>query len=209
MSSSDMISKLIKYYGDHPDDFSKALETIQLAFYDMADLAEDNMPDIDPDANDDEWFTHDSAMKSFKRAFKSLTESPQPKTLNEELLEFYKDHPDNFVDDIEQLDDLNGYLKNVGNGRRHLMGELDGLLKGYSPTDMMALAAYSWDEQGKAPFNPGRDYFYWNSYAGLVSTDSRYYPDYLSNGTVEEIINNATHLHLSKGAQEIINGHKN
>lgn len=188
----------------------KALETIRVAFYSIADLAEDNMPDEADAPGIDGWATYHASMESFKRAFKTLTEGPQPTTLSEELFEFYKSHPDSFADDLESLDDLNGYLGKVGNGRRHLMGELDDLLKGYSPTDMMALASYSWDERAFATFDPGRDYFYWNNCAGIVSTDDRdYRSDYLGEHTVTEIINNAKRLHLSKGAQEIIDSHNN
>lgn len=119
----------------------------------------------------------------------------------EKLMQYYNDNPDDFADDIESLDDLNGYLSN---DRRHPMDKLDGSLEGYSPTDMLTLAHYSWDEQD-SEFNTERKYFYWNRCPGLVSTNNRdYRSDYLSDGTVERIVENATHLHLSEGAQKII-----
>ena len=119
----------------------------------------------------------------------------------EKLMQYYNDNPDDFADDIESLDDLNGYL---GNDRCHPMDKLDDSLEGYSPTDMLTLAHYSWDEQD-SEFNTGRKYFYWNRCPGLVSTNNRdYRHDYLGDGTVERIVENAAHLHLSEGAQKII-----
>lgn len=124
--------------------------------------------------------------------------------LDEKVFIYYQHHPQDFADDLEALDNLDGCLDS---DRRHAMDELDGSLEGYSPTDMMALAFYSWDEQDKGRFDPGRDYFYWNSRAGLVSTNNRdYRSDYLFDDIVSKIVKNATHLRLSKGVQEIING---
>lgn len=124
--------------------------------------------------------------------------------LDEKVFVYYQHHPQDFADDLEALDDLIGCL---GNDRCRPMDELDGSLEGYSPTDMMALAFYSWDEQCKGPFDPGRDYFYWNGRNGLVSTNNRdYRSDHLVDDIVVKIVKNATHLQLSKGVQEMING---
>lgn len=132
------------------------------------------------------------------------------KTLAEELLEYYKQNGDDFNHDIEQLDWYNGCL---GDRRLTPMDELDEI---YSSTDALEILrrAYfghdddSWTiENGERvydEFNPNRDYFYYNGYGNLVSTDELDYSDYLDIDYVSDIIDYEAQLDLSDGAQEII-----
>lgn len=127
-------------------------------------------------------------------------------TLADKLLAYYKENTEDFVSDIEELDDWNGYL---GDDKVIPMEELDELYYDATPTEILRRAFFGYDEayvnsKQDGTFNPNRDYFYFNGYGNLVSTDDRDYSDYLDEDFVQEIIDNEPDLSLSKGAQEII-----
>ena len=128
----------------------------------------------------------------------------------EKLMQFYKDNPDDFTNDIEELDSWNGCL---GDERCTPMDELDEIYQGTEPTEILRRAFFGRDDDGwhyedgekvHESFNPNRDYFYYNGYGNLVSTDEKDYSDFLDENFVEDIIENSAHLCLSDGAKEII-----
>lgn len=89
------------------------------------------------------------------------------------------------------------------------MDELDDFYPEVEPSEILRRAFFGYDDvystsEKKAPFNPNRDYFYINGYGNLVSTDERDYSAYLDEEFVEDIIDNASNLDLSDGAQEIL-----
>jgi hypothetical protein len=53
-------------------------------------------------------------------------------------------------------------------------------------------------------FNPNRDYFRYNGYGNLVSTDYKDYSDRLDDYFLDELIDNANHLDLDDEVMEII-----
>lgn len=121
-------------------------------------------------------------------------------------MEFYKQNTEAFVNDIEELDNWEGCL---GDERIVDMEELDDYYQGTEPFEVLRRAFFGYDDVNstldqKAPFNPNRDYFYINCYGNLVSTDERDYSAYLDEEFVEDIIDNASNLDLSDGAQEIL-----
>lgn len=129
-------------------------------------------------------------------------------TLQQELLNYYKKNSEDFADDIEELDGWNGCLYD---DKIYSMDELDEVLQNINPSDILCSALFGYDEsQGKikSTFNLDRDCFYFNGYGNLVSTDERDYSDYLNDYFIQEIIDNKSHLVLSKGAQEIIDNHE-
>ena len=135
------------------------------------------------------------------------------KTLAETLIDYYRENEDDFNHDIEELDSWNGYL---GDRRLMLMDELDELYKGKEATEILMRAYFGHDddnwheENGErvyGEFNPNRDYFYFDGYGNLVSTDECDYSDYLDLDYVQDIIDNEGHLDLSDGAQEIIDNY--
>lgn len=132
------------------------------------------------------------------------------KTLAETLLNYYKEHEDDFNYDIEELDSWNGYL---GDERAEPMEYLDEVYQGTEPTEILRCAFFGYDDayaksEQRAPFNPNRDYFYFNGYGNLVSTDYKDYSSFLDEYFVNEIIDNECHLDLSDGAQEIIDNYE-
>ena len=126
-------------------------------------------------------------------------------TLIDELLNYYKRNGEDFADDIEELDDWNGCLYE---DKIFSMDELDEVLQNINPSDILRMALFGHDEPHggliKSSFNLNRDYFHYNGFGNLVSTDERDYSDYLNDYFIQEIIDNKSHLSLSKGAQEII-----
>ena len=136
------------------------------------------------------------------------------KTLEEELLNHYQNNEDDFNHDIEELDSWNGYL---GDERAEPMEYLDEVCQGTEPTEILRRAFFGYDddtwheENGEkvyGEFNPNRDYFYFNGYGNLVSTDYKDYSSFLDDYFVEEIIDNECHLYLSDGAQTIIDSYE-
>ena len=96
------------------------------------------------------------------------------------------------------------------------MDELDEIYQGKKATEILSRAYFghdddSWHEENGervyGEFNPNRDYFYFNGYGNLVSTDERDYSDYIDLDYVQDIIDNECHLDLSDGAQEIIDNY--
>lgn len=131
------------------------------------------------------------------------------KTLAETLFNYYKENEEDFNNDIEEMDNWSGCL---GNDRIEPMYMLDEFYQGTEVTEILRRAFFGYDDAyGKSEqsttFNPNRDYFYFNGYGNLVSTDERDYSDYLDVDHVQDIIGNECHLFLSDGAQEIIDSY--
>ena len=135
------------------------------------------------------------------------------KTLAETLLNYYAKNEEDFNNDIEELDSWNGCLDER---RLEPMDELDVIYQGKEATEILRRAYFghdddTWhDENGEkvyGEFNPNRDYFYFNGYGNLVSTDERDYSDFLDEDFVQDIIDNECHLDLSDGAQDIIDNY--
>ena len=129
-------------------------------------------------------------------------------TLKQELLSYYKRNGEDFADDIEELDGWNDCLYE---DKVFSMDELDEVLQNIKPSDILCIALFGHDEARgriRSTFNLDRDYFRFNSLGDLVSTDERDYSDYLNDYFIQEIIDNKSHLVLSKGAQEIIDNHE-
>jgi len=128
-------------------------------------------------------------------------------------MDYYQQNEDDFDRDIEELDAWNGYL---GDDRCYPMDELNELLQGKDIDWILARAYYGWDdddwheENGEkihGPFCPNREYFYFNGYGNLVSTDCPDYSNYIGEYAVQDIIDNANRLNLSDGAQDIIDNY--
>lgn len=135
------------------------------------------------------------------------------KTLAETLLNYYKEHEEDFNHDIEELDSWNGCLDDR---RLEPMETLDEIYQGKDVTKILRRAYFGHDddtwheENGEkvyGEFNPNRDYFYFNGYGNLVSTDYKDYSDYLDLDYVQDIVDNYGHLDLSVWAQEIIDNY--
>ena len=109
-----------------------------------------------------------------------------------DIIQYFKENEDVFNDCMEDLDSYNGYL---GDDRYYNMDELNDLYSGQEPQEILFRAFYgfdadSWhiDSSGNkeyGAFNPNREYFYFNGYGNLVSSDYKDYSDKLDGYAVE------------------------
>ena len=131
-------------------------------------------------------------------------------TLVEKLMNYYRENTEDFNNDIEELDDWTGCLYD---DKTYPMEELNEIFQGKEPEEILRRAFYGYDEAYKndeqpRPFNPNREFFYFNGYGNLVSTDEKDYSAYLEEAFVQEIVDNRGHLPLSEGSQNIIDDYE-
>jgi hypothetical protein len=110
------------------------------------------------------------------------------------IIEYFKENEDVFNDCIEELDGWNGYLND---GRYYSMDELAELYNGVDPIELLNRAYFGYDMETwhtdsdgnkvYGSFNPNREYFTYNGYGNLVSTDYKDYSAYLDDYFVEAL----------------------
>lgn len=129
-------------------------------------------------------------------------------TAKQKLTDLFKENEDLFNEAIESLDSWNGFL---GDDRYYYMEDLDEIYRDVDPSELLARAFYGYDEMYTdkdgnytESFNPNRDYFRYNGYGNLVSTDYKDYSDRLDDYFLDELIDNANHLDLDDEVMEII-----
>ena len=130
--------------------------------------------------------------------------------LVEKLLAYYRENVEDFNNDIEELNSWNGCLYD---DQIYPMEQLNEIFQGTEPEEILKRAFYGYDEPYKngdpsRPFNPNRNYFYFNGYGNLVSIDEKDYTDYLDNDFIQDIIDNRYKLTLSSGAEDIIDNYE-
>ena len=131
-------------------------------------------------------------------------------TLVDELMNYYRENMEDFANDIEELDDWNGCLYD---DKFYPMEEINELFQGTEPEEILRRAFYGYDEplnkdEQRQPFNPNRNYFYFNGCGNLVSIDEKDYSDYLDIAFIQDIIDNRYNLLLSSGAEDIIDDYE-
>ena len=114
-----------------------------------------------------------------------------------DIINFFRENTDVFNECIGQLDSWNGYLND---DRYYSMDELDEFYRDSDPSEILYRAFYghdadtwttdSYGNKSYGEFNPNRDYFKYNGYGNLVSTDYPDYSDYLCKSTVEDMAEN-------------------
>lgn len=127
------------------------------------------------------------------------------------LYNHFKENEDDFNDSIEELDSYNGYLSD---DRYYSMDELYELNPVNSQDDfddLMNRIYYGHDDycgDGSA-FCPNRNFFYYNGYGNLVSSDYKDYSDHLDNYFIESLIENYNSLALPDAVEEIFDEYEN
>lgn len=130
-----------------------------------------------------------------------LNEKRTKETVIADIIQYFKENEDVFNDCVEELDSYNGYL---GDDRYYSMEDLNDLYSGQEPQEILSRAFYgfdanSWhtDSSGNKiyeAFNPNRDYFYFNGYGNLVSSDYKDYSDKLDEYAIEEMSENRSDI---------------
>ena len=116
----------------------------------------------------------------------------------EKVTEYFCENEEEFITCIEALDSWNEYL---GDDRIYLMEDLDEIYYHESPIFILQRAYFGHDDDDwttdsrgdrtYGEFNPNRDYFYFNGYGNLVSTNYKDYSGHLDDWFVERWLENA------------------
>ena len=114
-----------------------------------------------------------------------------------DIIQYFKENEDVFNDCMEELDSYNGYL---GDDLYYDMEELNALYGGQEPQEILFRAFYGFDadtwttdssgNKEYGAFNPNRNYFYFNGYGNLVSSDYKDYSDKLDGYAIKEMSEN-------------------
>ena len=121
-----------------------------------------------------------------------MNEKRTKKAIIADIIKYFKENEDVFNDCMEELDGYNGYL---GDDRYYDMDELNDIYSGQEPQEILFRAFYGFDadtwmtdssgNKEYGAFNPNREYFYFNGYGNLVSSDYKDYSDKLDGYAVE------------------------
>ena len=118
-----------------------------------------------------------------------------------DIIEYLKNNEEIYNNCMEELDGYNGYL---GDNRYYLMDELDELHNGIEPSELLRRAFFGYDEdtwttdsngnKTYGEFNPNREYFYYNGYGNLVSSDYKDYSEMLEPFAIEVMKENRDYI---------------
>lgn len=122
-----------------------------------------------------------------------------------DIIEYLKNNEEIYNDCMEELDEYNGYL---GDNRYYPMEELNEFYRGSDPLGILYRAFYGQDDdtwttdstgnKTYGEFNPNREYFYYNGYGNLVSSDYKDYSFLLDSYAIKAMSETAIILTLSK-----------
>lgn len=134
-------------------------------------------------------------------------------TIKEQLKELFEQDEQLFSAAIEELDSYNGYLDD---NRYYYMEDLNEFYHGVNAIELLNRAFFGYDTDTwhtdahgtkiYGAFNPNREYFSYNSYGNLVSSDYKDYSYLLDDYFIDALIEDAEHLYLDDEITEIING---
>ena len=127
------------------------------------------------------------------------------------ILEYFNENEDTFNACIEELDSYNGYLND---SRYYSMDELDEFYNGTEPSKILCRAYYGHDEDTwhtdssgnkiYGAFNPNREYFTYNGYGNLISTNYKDYSAFLDNYAIEAMSENRYYIDTIESDPELI-----
>ena len=130
-----------------------------------------------------------------------MKEKRTKKAIIADIIKYFKENEDIFNDCMEELDSYNGYL---GDDRYYNMDELNDIYSGQEPQEILFRAFYGFDadmwmtdssgNKEYGMFNPNRNYFYFNGYGNLVSSDYKDYSDKLDEYAIEEMSENRNYI---------------
>jgi hypothetical protein len=148
-----------------------------------------------------------------RKQLKKLLEVLKMESIKKQLMELFEQDEQLFNAAIEELDSYNGYLND---NRYYSMDELNEFYNGTEPLELLQRVYFGYDadtwttdssgNKTHSEFNPNREYFKYNGYGNLVSSDYRDYSHLLDDDFIEDLIENAEHLYLDDEIMNIING---
>ena len=121
-----------------------------------------------------------------------MNENRTKKAIIADIIKYFEENEDIFNDCMEELDSYNGYL---GDDCYYNMDELNDIYSGQEPQEILFRVFYGFDadmwmtdsrgDKHYGAFNPNRNYFYFNGYGNLVSSDYKDYSAKLDEYAVE------------------------
>lgn len=118
------------------------------------------------------------------------------------IIAFFEENEELFNEAIQELDSYNGYLND---DRYYFMEDLNDLFTGCDNIEILQRAYYGYDEdtwttdssgnKQYGAFNPNRDYFKFNGYGNLVSSDYKDYSDKLDTYVIEDMSENRDYIY--------------
>jgi hypothetical protein len=134
-------------------------------------------------------------------------------SIKKQLKELFEQDEQLFNAAIEELDSYNGYL---GDNRYYSMDELNEFYRDSAPLELLQRVYFgrdddTWttDSSGNktyGEFNPNREYFTYNGYGNLISSNYKDYSYLLDDYFINALIENAEYLYLDDEIMDIING---
>ena len=113
------------------------------------------------------------------------------------IISYFEENEETFNAAIEELDAYSGYLND---DRYYEMEMLNEFYNGTDPIELLQRAYYGRDDdtwttdangnKTYGEFNPNRDYFYYNGYGNLVSSDYKDYSTHLDQYALESMSEN-------------------
>ena len=130
--------------------------------------------------------------------------------ITNKIIEYFNNNEDIFNQCMEELDNYNGYLND---DRYYSMEELNELYNGQEPIEILYRAfygrdddTYTTDSSGNrtyGEFNPNREYFYFNGYGNLVSSNYKDYTGKLDHYFIESLIENRQYIDSIENDEEL------
>lgn len=130
------------------------------------------------------------------------------KTVNK-IIEFFEQNEEIYNACVEELDSYNGYLND---DRYYYMEDLNEFYHGADPLELLYRVFYGHDEtyttdstgnKTYGEFNPNREYFKYNGYGNLISTDYKDYSAFLDVYLIEELSENRPNIYTIEDNEEL------
>lgn len=127
------------------------------------------------------------------------------------IIAYFEENEDTFNECIEELDAYNGYLCD---DRYYSMEELNDLYSGGgNAIELLQRAFYGRDDDNwhtdahgekiYGSFNPNREYFYFNGYGNLVSSDYKDYSLKLDEYFINALLENRSYIDSIDADEEL------
>lgn len=134
------------------------------------------------------------------------------KEIRQELEDLFEEDNTLFNETIEELDSYNGYL---GDDRYYFMENLTDYI---DTSDLWNSLIYrmfygrdddyyitnSQGEKEYSQFNPNRDYYYYDAYGNLVSSDYKDYSYFLDDYFIDNLLENRSYLNLDADIEALL-----
>lgn len=130
-------------------------------------------------------------------------------TINK-IIEYFKANEDIFNSCIEELDNYNGFL---GDDRYYTMDVLNEFYHDCEPLELLYRVYYGRDDDCYTTdnlgnkiyneFNPNREYFYYNGYGNLISSDYKDYSYKLDEYFIESLLENRYYIDSIESDDEL------